>query len=380
MKRTLLSVLLIGSVAGSLWANDAKGRIGIGGAAGWSDLIARDNARQATNADYFGSGWLRYGISEKNELILGVDSIQFKVKDDSDATHPRIRPITVGLYHSFRSAGRLIPVATLGVGAADVRWMDTSGDRSKTTFAAQGGLGLEYFVMNSFSVGVLARVHYVYNESSNYRTEATAYTAGLMANLFWGGKNSSPQSAAAPAPAVAAAPVPAAAPAAAAPVVAAAPVAAAAVAEPVDSDGDGIPDSADACPNTPAGTLVNEKGCPTETVSVTLDIKFDSGKADLKPEYDAQLSKGAAFLKSHPDTTVVIEGHTDNQGSADGNKALSQKRADAIRTALVDRFGVAGNRVTAKGFGSSAPLKDNKTAEGRAANRRVMATISAVKK
>ncbi|MBL0058953.1 MAG: OmpA family protein [Elusimicrobia bacterium] len=378
MKRTFLSVLLIGSVAGSLWANDATGRIGIGGAAGWSDLIARDEARQATHADYFSSGWLRYGISEKNELILGVDSIQFKVKDDSDASHPRIRPLTVGLYHSFRSAGRLIPVATLGVGAADVRWMDPSGDRSKTTFAAQGGLGLEYFLMNSFSVGALARIHYVYNESTDYRTEATAYTAGLMANLFWGGKNSSPQSAATPAPAPAATPAEVAPPVA----VAATPIVAAAAvpAVPVDSDGDGIVDSADVCPNTPAGTLVNEKGCPTETVSVTLDIKFDSGKADLKPEYDAQLSKGAAFLKSHPDTTVVIEGHTDNQGSADGNKALSQKRADAIRNALVDRFAVAGNRVSAKGFGAAVPLQDNGTPEGRAANRRVVATISAVKK
>lgn len=149
---------------------------------------------------------------------------------------------------------------------------------------------------------------------------------------------------------------------------------------PKDSDKDGVLDVLDKCPETPAGTLVDADGCPVEKVSVALDIKFAVGKADLSPDFDSQLAKVSDFMKRFPDTTVVIEGHTDNAGSAVLNKKLSQARADAVRKALVDRFGVAEGRVNALGFGAEKPLSDNASAEGRAANRRVVATISAVNK
>lgn len=112
---------------------------------------------------------------------------------------------------------------------------------------------------------------------------------------------------------------------------------------------------------------------------VNLDIKFAVGKADLRPQFDPALAKVADFLKRFPAPTVLIEGHTDNVGSAAENKRLSQKRADAVRTALVNRFGVKASRITAKGFGAERPILDNAAPEGRAANRRVMATISVTK-
>jgi OOP family OmpA-OmpF porin len=148
---------------------------------------------------------------------------------------------------------------------------------------------------------------------------------------------------------------------------------------PKDTDADGVADHLDRCPDTPRGKLVDESGCPVESVSVTLDVKFDLGRAEVKPEFEGQLQRVAEFLKRFPDTTVLIEGHSDAVGNPAKNLALSQRRADAVREALVNTLGVDGRRVSAKGFGSTRPVGDNATPEGRAANRRVVATIQSVK-
>lgn len=113
-----------------------------------------------------------------------------------------------------------------------------------------------------------------------------------------------------------------------------------------------------------------------QKVTIALEVKFDTGKAAVKPEYDAQLAKVSDFLKAHPDSKAEIEGHTDNVGSAAANKALSQRRADAVRQALIDRFGADGARLAAAGYGAERPLADNATAEGRAKNRRVVAAFT----
>jgi OOP family OmpA-OmpF porin len=170
----------------------------------------------------------------------------------------------------------------------------------------------------------------------------------------------------APAPVVAAAPAPA-------PVPAAAPVAA-------DSDADGVPDEKDRCPASPRGSAVNDFGCPKgEKIVIDLRVEFDTNKSVVKPAYDARLKEAADFLKAYPGAKAEIEGHTDNVGDAAANKALSQRRADAVRQALIDRFGVDGARLTAVGYGLEKPIADNGTAAGRAQNRRVVATFSAVK-
>nr|MBP9128562.1 OmpA family protein [Elusimicrobiota bacterium] len=145
-------------------------------------------------------------------------------------------------------------------------------------------------------------------------------------------------------------------------------------------DNDGVLNDLDQCSDTPSGARVDASGCPIEKISVTLDVKFDAGKSEFRRAYDPSLEKVADFMKRFPDTTVLIEGHTDNVGSAEANKRLSQKRAEAVRTALVNRFGIRARRVTAKGFGAERPILDNGSPEGRAANRRVVATISTIKK
>ena len=341
----------------------------------------------STQGDLFGSGWIRIGVSRRNEFILSYDSIQLKVKDDSEANRKRIRPLTAGLWTSLLPEYRVTPVVTVGVGVATLNGMDPHGNASQPALAAQGGVGVEYFPTSSFSVGALVRIHYAASPPGEDRSEATAITWGLMANLMWGGEEIPPR------PVVVvekkeAGMVPGLEDSDGDGVAEGAdwcpetPFATAVDANgcPTDSDNDGVLNNLDQCPDTPPGTMVDAGGCPMEKISVTLDVKFDVGKSELRRTFDPSLAKVADFMKRFPDTTVLIEGHTDNVGSAAANRRLSQKRAEAVRTALVNRFGIQARRVTATGFGAERPILDNGSPEGRAANRRVVATISMIKK
>jgi outer membrane protein OmpA-like peptidoglycan-associated protein len=85
----------------------------------------------------------------------------------------------------------------------------------------------------------------------------------------------------------------------------------------------------------------------------------------------------ANFMKQYPQTTTVVEGHTDSVGTDAYNQKLSERRANAVREVLVNQYGVGGTRVNAVGYGESRPVADNATEEGRAINRRVEAEVEA---
>ncbi|KAB8317091.1 OmpA family protein [Tolypothrix campylonemoides VB511288] len=106
-----------------------------------------------------------------------------------------------------------------------------------------------------------------------------------------------------------------------------------------------------------------------ETFTLAGDA-FASGQAALTAAARAQVAAIAAYLDALPSTTVQVTGHTDNQGAAAANRALSQRRADAVRQALVSA-GIDGKRVRASGVGADRPVADNGSATGRARNRRV---------
>jgi OOP family OmpA-OmpF porin len=148
----------------------------------------------------------------------------------------------------------------------------------------------------------------------------------------------------------------------------------------LDTDGDGVIDSQDKCPDTPAGRQVDEHGCEyvlTQTEKVTLNVNFASDSSVVTEQYVGEVEKVAMFLKKYASVTAVIEGHTDNTGNEQYNEALSQRRADAVRSMLVQRFGIAEQRLMAKGYGETQAIESNDTAEGRLANRRVVAVMKA---
>ncbi len=149
-----------------------------------------------------------------------------------------------------------------------------------------------------------------------------------------------------------------------------------------DRDGDFIPDPEDRCPDQP-GPAQND-GCPvqgplvelsTERLSLKDSIHFDTDRATIKPESNPVLDSIAALLRDHAELRRVrVEGHTDNVGAAAYNKDLSLRRARAVVRALVQR-GIPADRLSSQGYGFERPVADNRTALGRAKNRRVEFTI-----
>jgi outer membrane protein OmpA-like peptidoglycan-associated protein len=152
-----------------------------------------------------------------------------------------------------------------------------------------------------------------------------------------------------------------------------------------DADGDELPDRDDACPTRP-GPVQND-GCPVgegeplveieaERLSLRDAIHFDTGRDSIRSESFRILDEIAKLLKEHRELKKVrVEGHTDNVGSAAYNRDLSERRAASVVRYLVEKGGVARERLEARGFGFERPVASNATAVGRSKNRRVEFTI-----
>jgi len=134
---------------------------------------------------------------------------------------------------------------------------------------------------------------------------------------------------------------------------------------PFDDDRDGIIDCLDKCPKTPAGAVVDSRGCWVISVAVLFD--FDS--SDLKPAALNELDKVYEVLKAD-DLKIEVQGYTCNMGPDDYNQNLSERRAQAVTSYLIDK-GIDLNRLTTVGYGESNPAVSNDTKEGRIENRRV---------
>lgn len=137
-----------------------------------------------------------------------------------------------------------------------------------------------------------------------------------------------------------------------------------------DSDGDGVIDSVDKCPDTPKGARVDGDGCPFDKVIELKGVTFEFNKTRLRPDAQTILDWAVGVMKKYPDMNVEIAGHTDSVGSDSYNQQLSEGRAQAVKQYFVDH-GVPETQATAKGYGESQPKADNGTPEGRELNRRV---------
>lgn len=145
-----------------------------------------------------------------------------------------------------------------------------------------------------------------------------------------------------------------------------------------DTDNDGVINKYDRCTNTPADVKVDSRGCTLfseETVSIKLNVNFATNSDALDPTEMVDIQRLADFMKEYEDTNVMIEGHSSATGSADYNLALSQKRADAVKSALINEFSIDERRLSTKGFGEEQLLAKGNTPEDHLMNRRVIAKI-----
>jgi outer membrane protein OmpA-like peptidoglycan-associated protein len=182
-----------------------------------------------------------------------------------------------------------------------------------------------------------------------------------------------------------------------------------------DKDNDGVDDSIDKCPHTPAGSGVDESGCTvissysnsSNAIVIPQEVTYseDSSSSskvskakktrvlknsssvkrkDLKVSFESNsavikgskvgIKQFASYLKNHPNLSVVIEGYTDNSGDRAKNLALSTKRAKAVASLLL-KYGVKSSHIKAIGKGDLNPIADNETEIGRRQNRRIEAVI-----
>jgi OOP family OmpA-OmpF porin len=147
----------------------------------------------------------------------------------------------------------------------------------------------------------------------------------------------------------------------------------------LDNDGDSIPDDMDPCPLEPENIngFEDSNGCPDvlpdivkQYTGVISGITFAYSRARIKKSSRKVLGKAAAVLRQYPDLRIRIEGHTDPKGKIEKNKSLSLRRAEAVKWYLVDQ-GIEADRIETVGLGPDRPIASNKTAKGRAKNRRI---------
>jgi OOP family OmpA-OmpF porin len=338
MKKTqhILFAVIAATLTPSIYADSHKADVFInGGHVGFS------NDTGFEDSEIWGASF-GYALSDKWTLEAAFSNFETDIENstiDVEGTQYRLD----ALYHLTKENG-WTPYLAFGVGDQD---LDFGADDSHRDTLVNFGGGLKRDLGKNFQFrGDLRNFYSLDNEYNEL-----ALTIGLGYRF---GVSSAP----APAPTPTPTPEPV---------------------KEVDSDGDGVFDSKDECPATPRTHKVDAVGCSlklTETVSIRLNITFDTAKAVIKPEFESEVAKLAEFMDQYADTVVTVEGHTDSQGSDAYNQKLSQSRADSVKAMLISRYGISPERVNAVGYGESKPVADNSTADGREQNRRVVGAVS----
>ncbi len=233
---------------------------------------------------------------------------------------------------------RLRPYAVLGAGYFSTDPNYSGGDKNEDT-TVNAGLGVRWMLTPRFSASLDGRTVYNVDKSNN---DTIAY---LGLNYYLGNVT--------PAPTLAATSCP-------------------------DGDADGVCDEVDACLGTPPNTRVDATGCPlpvAQVASIKLKVNFAFDSTVVQEQYFNDLGELAKFLKRFDQVDVSIDGYTDSVGAETYNQQLSQRRAQAVVDMLVNTYGIDASRLKAVGYGEANPVASNDTAEGRAENRRVMASL-----
>jgi OOP family OmpA-OmpF porin len=312
----------LGIVVGSLLATASLSVLAQGQGAveveGFAKKEIFDSARDFKNNGNLFGGSIGYYLTDDVELRLGYDEVH-NARGEDGRNIKGSNTALDALYHFNNAGDALRPYVSAGFSDQSIGQSGRNG-RNGSTFANVGG-GAKYFFTDNFYARAGVEAQYNIDQGD---TE-WAPSVGIGMNFGGGSKPVAEVVEAAPAP----------------------------VAEPVAAEE------------------------PVELVRVELDVKFDFDKSSVKEESYGDIKNLADFMKQYPQTTTVVEGHTDSKGTDAYNQNLSERRANAVRDVLVNQYGVEAERVNAAGYGEGRPVADNATDAGRAVNRRVEAEVEA---
>ena len=340
---TLCALLLASSQV--LAADDVHlgGRFGLGFGGG-VPIPIEYSAFRNTDTGWMVEGHGDYYLGDSFGLELQYQHMNYQ------GGQPLNNAYTLGFENRWFPTAHFTPVLGLAGG-----WATSTGkiglDPSYSNFIAVGKFGFDIAICESTVIELAAKYSWLFSKT-NGSQDQQAIVPQLNFTYFFGANKAD------------AAPV----------VVVVAPTPAATPAD-GDDDGDGVPNSMDKCPNTPAGTKVNSFGCPmNQAINQQIDIEFMTGKSTIPSDYFSEVDKIVDLMKQHTDVNAEIQGYTDNSGKKAKNQKLSEARANSVRKYIVSP-GIDESRVTATGYGDESPIADNSTAEGRKQNRRVIAVL-----
>lgn len=300
-----------------------------------------------TNADAVGDElnssvgaalWLSREWGEFSRLDLSFDYFKF---EKAGQDYPSLN---VAYGFRFFRASRFKPFVVAGLGVGQANKFPYAVDRQQKVFNlfARGGVD-EIFSGERWSLGLMVDFEHLFMDG---KPITSAQLALPMLTFVWRFANDKED----PAPAR------------------------------IDSDKDGVYDDKDECPNTARGKRVNSIGCELkQQVTKTLKVGFETASDVIRPAFLSAVDEFGDFMVENSDLQLSIEGHTDSVGSRAYNTALSQRRADAVRRALIERKQIDPSRIKAKGYGPDKPIADNQTPQGRQLNRRVTAVLATFK-
>lgn len=279
--------------------------------------------------------YIRSYVNDKNQLF----NKEGQFTSPTDGVNITMYHLDL-LYH-FMPEGKLNPFITAGYGAAFYNPSINSRNMSDVDF----GVGVKYWVADNIALRLDVRDNLIVDDQiSNIET-----TAGIV--FRFGGKR-------APAPAPTSVAMNEAAPPPAPPV----------IAEETPPKTENVV--------TPVVQVPAAEPTPEKMkYCVSLNIEYDIKSADIRPQYRDEVARVGDFLSKYPTTSAVIEGYADEVGTDDYNMQLSQRRAASVVQYLIDNFGIAPTRLSAKGYGKSRPIADNGTDAGKQKNRRIDAII-----
>jgi len=313
------------------------------------------------------------GIGSEFDQLFGWEAVINYTSSETDPGSSDVDVVTYRLdgFYNLLTDETLVPYVAAGIGG--MYFKDDDSNDKIDRFMVNYGAGIKYFLNDSLALRGDVRHLICFNDSYNN----LLYTVGLSWFFDCGQRSKAASCSKNTSAAYSVDPTP----------------------EPVvsvsDMDGDGVSDSLDQCPGTPAGIEVDEKGCPPDTdmdgiydylddclktpSGATVNENgcwvieaplFETDQAEIIADFHAMLDDVAKIIKNNPDLKLEIQGHADIRGTAEYNQILSERRAKAVEAYFVSQ-GIESERMNSVGYGFNRPVASNDTPEGMAKNRRV---------